>query len=80
MKKILATAALAAVLSASGASFAFADCAADIQAASDMAAKATDAAKKDAAMKQVGMAKDAMGKKDDSACKVATDAAMAAMK
>jgi len=80
MKTILASAALAAVLSLSGATFALADCAADIKAASDMAGKATDAAKKDAAMKQVGMATDAMGKKDDAACKTATDAAMAALK
>jgi len=80
MKTIIASAALAAALSLSGVSFALADCASDIQAASDAAAKATDATKKDAAMKQVTMAKDAMAKKDDTACKTATDAAMAALK
>jgi hypothetical protein len=80
VKNILASAALATALTVAGGTFAFADCAADIQAASDAAGKATDAGKKDAAMKQVAMAKDAMGKKDDAACKTATDAAMAALK
>jgi hypothetical protein len=80
MKTILASVVLATALSFSGVSFALADCASDIQAATDAAGKATDAAKKDAAMKQVGMAKDAMAKKDDAACKTATDAAMTALK
>ena len=80
MKTILASAALAAALSLSGVSFALADCAADIKAATDAAGKATDAAKKAAAMKEVDAATAAMGKKDDAACKTATDAAMAALK
>ncbi len=79
MKSILTAAALSTVLLAGSASFAFADCAADVKAATDMAMKA-DGAKKDAAMKAIAMANDAMTKKDDAACKTATDAAMGAMK
>lgn len=79
MKSIFTTVALSAMLLAGSASLAFADCAGDIKASTDMAMKA-EAAKKDAGMKEIAMASDAMTKKDDAGCKMHTDAAMAAMK
>lgn len=59
---------------------AFADCAADMKTAQDMAMKATDAAKKDAAMKEMTMATDSMGKKDEAGCQMHVDGAMKALK
>jgi hypothetical protein len=78
MKTILATAALATLFAVS-APGAFADCADDIKAASDMVAQSNNFVKAKAASKQIAMAKDALSKNDDDACKTATDAAMAAL-